>query len=529
MFKPLADRMTLVHRFASLFSTAVVALAVAVAPCGFAHAQGGIGGGGLGGGGLGGGMGGGGMGGMGGGGMGGGGMGGGGMGGMGGGGMGGGGMGGGGLGSAAGAAGVVIDAQGVLRTRFVSDAGLSRQRRVAAYAELPGDIRKRSSFRKIALSRLEDEVKRAAAEGRDVAESVSNLAGLTRVQYVFVYPGEDGQPGEVVIAGPAEGWITDATGRVVGIESGSPTVLLEDLVAALRVFEPGEPTSATIGCSIDPRQEGLAQLQAFIKSVGRVNPKATPEELVMGMSQALGPQDVRVDGVSPSSHFAQVMVEADYRMKLIGIGLERVPARNMKSWVDLNANSGVATNALQRWYFTPDYQCVRASDDDLGIELVGRGVKLVGADEVVLPNGQRMSADRPDRASKTFTETFTRKYPEIAARSPVYAQLRNLIDLSIVAAWMQEHDAYGRAAWGAEGLRDESVYAIERLVAPVEVQPAINAIQRGNRLVTPIGGGVTLQPKQALDPSNIIGDDEGTIASARGDTLDLPAGRWWWD
>jgi hypothetical protein len=249
----------------------------------------------------------------------------------------------------------------------------------------------------------------------------------------------------------------------------------------------------------------------------------------MGMSQALGPQDVRVDGVSPSSHFAQVMVEADYRMKLIGIGLERVPARNMKSWVDLNANSGVATNALQRWYFTPDYQCVRASDDDLGIELVGRGVKLVGADEVVLPNGQRMSADRPDRASKTFTETFTRKYPEIAARSPVYAQLRNLIDLSIVAAWMQEHDAYGRAAWGAEGLRDESVYAIERLVAPVEVQPAINAIQRGNRLVTPIGGGVTLQPKQALDPSNIIGDDEGTIASARGDTPDLPAGRWWWD
>ena len=177
MFKPLADRMTLVHRFASLLSTAIVALAVAVAPAGFAHAQGGIGGGGMGGGGMGGG-------GMGGGGMGGGGMGGGGMGGggMGGGGMGGGGQGGGGLGSAAGAAGVVIDAQGVLRTRFVSDAGLSRQRRVAAYAELPGDIRKRSTFRKVALSRLEAEVAHAAAEGRDVADDVARLAGLTRVQ-----------------------------------------------------------------------------------------------------------------------------------------------------------------------------------------------------------------------------------------------------------------------------------------------------------------------------------------------------------
>ena len=523
MSKPFADRKTLLRRIAALVSTAAVAIAIATVP---SASFGQMGGGGMGGGGMGGG-------GMGGGGMGGGGMGGGGMGGggMGGGGMGGGGMGGGGggLGSAAGAAGVVIDAHGVLRTRFVPDAGLSRQRRAAAYAELPGDIRQRSAFRKVSLSRLEAEVAKAAAEGRDVADDVQRLAGLTRVQYVFVYPGEGSEPGEVVIAGPAEGWITDATGRVVGIESGSPTLLLEDLAAAMRAFPPGQPTDVTIGCSIDPRQEGLAALQSFIKSVGRVNPKASPEELVMGMSQALGPQDVRVDGVSPTTHFAQVMVEADYRMKLIGIGLERVPAKNMRSWVDLNASTGVATNALQRWYFTPDYECVRATDDDLGIELVGRGVKLVGADEVVLPNGQRMSADRPDRASKTFTETFTRKYAEIAARNPVYAQLRNLVDLSIVAAWMQEHDAYGKSAWGAETILDESAFTIERLVAPVEVQPAINAIQRGNRLVTPIGGGVTVQPKMALDPSNILGDDEGTVASARGDKLDLPADRWWWD
>jgi len=94
---------------------------------------------------------------------------------------------------------------------------------------------------------------------------------------------------------------------------------------------------------------------------------------------------------------------------------------------------------------------------------------------------------------------------------------------------MQEHDAYGKSAWGAETLREESSYPIERLVAPVEVQPAINAIQRGNRLVTPIGGGVTLQPRMALDPSNLIGDDEGAVAAARGEKLDLPADRWWWD
>ncbi|MFM7074799.1 MAG: DUF1598 domain-containing protein [Planctomycetaceae bacterium] len=492
-------------------------MATSLLPLAPAFAQ--VGGGGFGGGGMGGG-------GMGGGGMGGGGLGGGGMDG---GGMGGGGQGGGGMGGGPTVGGVVIDAQGVLRTRFLSDAGLSRQRLSVAYAALPGDVRERSPLRKVALSRLEAEVAAAAAEGRDVGDDVLKLAGLSRVQYVFVYPAEDGRPGEVVIAGPAEGWISDATGRVVGITTGSPTLLLEDLAAALRAFPPGAPTDGRIGCSIDPRQEGLAALQQFINKVGRVNPRANPAELVAGMVEALGPQDVTIEGVSPTTHFAQVLVEADYRMKLIGIGLERVPARGMKSWVELNASSGVATNALQRWYFTPDYECVRSTDDDLSIELVGRGVKLVGADEMVTADGRRMSADRADRASKTFTQTFTRKYPEIAARNPVYAQLRNLVDLSVVAAWLQEHDGYGKAAWDAATIRDESAFPIERLVAPVEVSPAINAIQRGNRLVTPIGGGVTLQPRLAIDPQHLLCDDEGAVAAAREGSLDLPAGRWWWD
>ena len=42
---------------------------------------------------------------------------------------------------------------------------------------------------------------------------------------------------------------------------------------------------------------------------------------------------ITVNGVSPKTHFAQVMVEADYRMKLIGIGLETPPVR-LVSYVD---------------------------------------------------------------------------------------------------------------------------------------------------------------------------------------------------
>jgi hypothetical protein len=423
--------------------------------------------------------------------------------------------------------GVLIDANGVLRMQSVADGGLSVEHRKAAVAAFEGDLQKSSKLRKVALSRLEAEVRKAIEGGRGVPDAMEKLAGLTRVQYVFVYPAEDGRPGEIVVAGPAEPWITDATGRVRGVETGWPTVLLEDLAAAIRAFAPGQPQDRQIGCSIDPKPEGLAAMQAYLKKVGRVNPKGGTDAIVGGMKQALGTQTVSVFGVSPATHFAQVLVEADYRMKLIGIGLEPAPVK-MKTWVDLTSG-GAGQNALQRWYFLPDYQCVKMAEDDLAIQLVGQGVKLCGADEVVMPDGRRLDANRADGASRTFTQTFTKKYPEIAARNPVYAQLRTLIDLAVVAAYMQEHDAYGKAQWSAETLRDEQAYRIERLETPREVETAINAVWRGSKLITPIGGGVTMHPRMALDSPNLLLDDNGDVAATRAAAKDLPAGRWWWD
>jgi hypothetical protein len=416
----------------------------------------------------------------------------------------------------------------VLRARALPDAGLSAERRRAAVATLPGDLQKRSTLRKVALSRLEAEVAKAAAAGRGIPAEMQNLAGLTRVQYVFVYPTTAAGPGEVVIAGPAEPWVEDVAGRALGAITGSPTVLLEDLAAAIRCFAPGQPQDRVIGCSIDPRQEGLAAMQEFLRRIGRVNPQAGVDAIVGGLKTSLGPQQVSVLGVPPATHYAQVLVEADYRMKLIAIGLEQPPVA-MKSWVDLATAGAVAANALQRWYFVPDYQCLRIAEDDLAVEFVGRGVKLCCADEVVMPDGRRLDATRASGSAKQFADTFTRKYPELAARSPIFAQLRTLVDLAVAAAYLQEHDAYGKTGWAAAALRDEKACRLERLHPPTEVDPAVNAVWKGTRLLTPIGGGVTMHPRMALDAPNLLMDEKGAVDAARAAAAQLPAGRWWWD
>ncbi len=325
---------------------------------------------------------------------------------------GGGNCGGGGLcGGLNGANGVVIDAQGVLHNEVFEDpnGNLQRERNAAARAKLEKRVAASSKLRKISLNRLEAALAARLDQRMPPTEEMLYLAGLTRVHYVFFYP----DTRDIVLAGPAEAWAADLAGRVRGLESGWTTLQLQDLIVALRAYPPGKQGTPMILVSIDPTAEGLGRMQQFLRSVGS---QATPDQtdfIVNGLHESLGMQNIRVEGIAPNTHFAQVLIEADYRMKLIGIGLERPPVR-IKSYVDAANPSQVSRSALQRWYFVPDYKCVRVAKDELGMELVGNGVKLVGEDQVVAKDGSRAVGGRTNKASQTFVNGFTQKYAELA-------------------------------------------------------------------------------------------------------------------
>lgn len=424
-------------------------------------------------------------------------------------------------------AGVEVKADGVLRIKRYQDltGPLAKRWHEESKAKLAPDVARTSELRKISLNRLEAAIAGKLAAGEDISEEMRYLAGITRIENVFLFPGS----GDIVIAGPAEGWGADPSGRVVGIFSGKATIQLEDLVTALRAFPPGQDTRAElIGCSIDPTKEGLAKMQKFFTDASRGFDRGQTEQLVAGMKENLGLQNVRINGVSPNTHFAQVLVEADYRMKLIGIGLEAAPAK-ITSYV-AKAKPG-SNNALQRWYFQPNYECVRVTEDNLAMQLVGDGVKLSGQSEVVGADGTRGAGGAKDPASEAFTSTFTSEYPTLAQKVPVYAQLRNLIDLSIAAAFIQEQDYYGKTGWKASVFMDEKKVAVELYEAPTQVESAVNAIWRGNRLMTPIGGGVSIRPTVALEKSNLLKDDNGELKVARDSVKveGLAKSQWWWD
>ena len=89
------------------------------------------------------------------------------------------------------------------------------------------------------------------------------------------------------------------------------------------------------------------------------------------------------------------------------------------------------------------------------MELGGRRREVVGADERPPPRAAAR-VDQRRRGQPRIRTAFTKLYPELAARSPVYAELRNMIDLAVAAAYIQKQDLpEGRLEDGSAGRRED--------------------------------------------------------------------------
>lgn len=420
--------------------------------------------------------------------------------------------------------GVLVDANGVLQ-RVALDDGVLASIRSAATVAIPSEMRAASNLRKVSLNRLEAQIKE---NNGVVTEEMANLAGLTRIENVFVYP----ETGDVVIAGPAEGWEVGAEGATVGIKSGRPTLRLEDLVVALRAYPAEGKGASLVGCSIDPSEEGLRSMQAYLNETSQPNVASDAEcvEYAAGIRDALGLQNVTVWGVSPKTNFAATLVAADYRMKLIGIGLEEAPVK-LVTYVDKSHPRNHASNALVRWYFQPNYDCVVETEDGNAMQLVGNGVNLLGEDELVAADGSRSAnKGKGNPATRAYAKSFTQKFEKIADEVPVYANLRNLIDMTIVAAYLQKEGAYAKTNWNAELFSDEAQFQTENLNEVQFAETAVNTVRRSANLVSyPTGGGVSIEPEIAFDAKHMKYDEKGVVEAKREKAENADSANWWWD
>jgi hypothetical protein len=426
------------------------------------------------------------------------------------------------------AQGVYVDADGVLRT-FVVGEGEARQgkKQRPTLGHVKEDYAGRSELRKVSLAGLAREVKECLASGKPIPDEVRFLGGLTQIQNLFVYPDHH----DVVIAGPAEGWKQDAAGRVVGQQSNRPVLQLEDLVTALRVFPPAGDPRVIVGCTINQTAEGVRNLNQFLASLGAsVDRRQINAALVQRVRDSLGMQNIEVWGVPPDSRMAMVLVEADYRMKLIGIGLENPRVRGLSSYYALLGPGDGGLNKLQRWWFVPEYDAIVESREGTAFEFSGQRAKLVGADDRLQASGAVERGDSASGTTRRFAQSFSAHFQELARVHPAYADMQNAFDWVVVAALIQQRDMIRKVAPElAYFLQSEGGVPLEQYPVPRQVESVVNAKWIGSKLAIPVGGGVVLEPTKVLGAgTNRRGDSELTQRHRTAGAIRSSPG-WCWD
>ena len=157
-------------------------------------------------------------------------------------------------------------------------------------------------------------------------------------------------------------------------------------------------------------------------------------------------------------------------------------------------------------------------------------MELVPAEDRLDSNGQKVSTKKSNKASRNFCASFTKEFDRLAAKDSLYGELRNLVDLSVAAAFIQKMDLYGKAGWKMSFLGSEEAYESQRFEAPIHIEPVINFAVRNGAFSAPIAGGVNIQPQAALRTESIQ-KDSGKIDALREQVKieNLADGQWWWD
>ena len=430
-----------------------------------------------------------------------------------------------GAGGAATISGVYVDAEGVLHTVVAGDERRLRElRRRAAMATPSSAVAAKSQLRKVSLTRLARSARERIGAGQPVGDDMRYLAGMQQIQYLFVYP----EAGDLVIAGPAEGWVVNRAGRVLGKTTRRPVLQLDDLVVALRLFPPGDAAPPLVGCSINHTPEGIRRLNQFMASLGRsIHPAGVNRNLLRGVQSALGLQTVSLFGVPANCRLAMVLIEADYRMKLIGLGLEKPRVRGIVSYTSQIRPSTRSMKQSHRWWFVPEYSAIIEAADGNAFELEGPRAKLLAADDRVLSSGQIQRRNTADRPNRRFVFAFSKHFEKLAGAKPIFAELQNAFDLLIIAALVQQRELQTAAHPDFGFLYEPQGYQPEAVVTPRQVLSAVNYRRIGNRVALPVGGGVRFVASEVL--ARYTPRKREQLDDQRRQAQVTAPERWWWD
>jgi len=416
--------------------------------------------------------------------------------------------------------GVSVDSNGMVRDLSAQDHSQLLQQLRASVLTPQGKLAQPAPLRMISLSKLQAAISQAISDRRPLSEEMLYLAGLQRIEYLFAYP----ETGDIVLAGPAEPWVVRDDASVVGKISGRPVLRLEDLLVALRTSELTQ--HEVISVSIDPTPEGELRLQQLLKRIGSGN-GFNPEHAEPAMKEAFGEQVVTLTVVPKNSRMAQVLVAADYEMKRIAMHLEPSPVKSLPSYMEMIRDTGAPKGVQPRWWMACDYDSLLHSEDRLAWKITGAGVKTLTEDQRVSSDGARVGNGKSNKQAQRWADLFTAKFDELSSANSSFGDLRNMMDLNLVAAVIRAHDLSELAGCDLALLlgADSSQLPTPSWNVPQSLQPQCSFVRGRSGWSVSASGGVEINPWKIVAQTSKV---DSSVASVR-QGAQKNGDHWWWE
>ena len=411
--------------------------------------------------------------------------------------------------------GINVDADGVLAQPMAEGAkalleGLRRDVKKPA-----GDLQQPVELRMVSLRGLEAAVAHAMKNNHgQMPDEVRFLAGLQRIQYVFVYPEEN----DIVLAGPGEGWKVRDDATVVGVTTDRPVILLDDLIVALQTATAAREKG--ISCSIDPTPEGRRNLDAFLAKQKVFN-AAIPAQI----EKVMGPQQITITGVPEDSHLARVLVGADFRMKRIAMHLEPSPVKGLSSFIEMmKSKPGLSKDMMPRWWLACNYEPLAKSEDGLAWELRGPGVKCMTEDDFIGADGDVKSTGKQNPIALAWAKKMTELYDELSVKESIFGELRNVMDCCVIAALIEKEGLLSKAKLELPTiLGSDNNLKLAKWNAPKHVATQSSFLKAGREFIITASGGVDVTSWEVASKSEVSDKVNKVRSGAK-----APAGDAWW-
>lgn len=260
-----------------------------------------------------------------------------------------------------------------------------------------------------------------------------------------------------------DGYIVDRTNRDIILwgldEPDQPSLFAEDFVVALRaahgrygVVRNGVNTITTPLISIDPVPEIFPRISA-------VNLRTSDGQEKFRQICAT-PQPVRIEGMPRNTRVAKTLVDADYRMKMVGQGAVSLPIRagfpshwevRVQKWKEaVDRNRRVEGWHTRFWFQAGQFSHQASQDGDT--VFLDRAQVILNDEDQSVSDSKLIASGRSDPITRAWVCAWSARMEDVYKAEPIWREMYNIFRHFAVARIMRDLGAIEQAGFDADVL-----------------------------------------------------------------------------